>query len=83
MPDYYYFDPKKIDIGKLRVEAAKKALGDSRNKPEISTIHHHAHGASCKGKTHERVHPREHSEPGTMLMEETQFERWEPTEERV
>lgn len=57
---FYYYDPKRIDLSKLRAEAAKYASGyDARREPPIVVIiHHHDHDEqSCVGFEHERYIP--------------------------
>ena len=54
--NYYYYNPKKIDLGKLRAEAAGTATGTLHwmTPPATAIIHHHDSEDSCKGKQHER-----------------------------
>lgn len=49
----YYYDEKAIDLNKLREEAAKAAIGDSRNLPCETTIHYHSSVKKCEGYKHE------------------------------
>lgn len=40
----YYYDPKRLDLHKLREQAEEISKGDSRNAPRPVVIHHHAAG---------------------------------------
>jgi hypothetical protein len=62
---YFYGDPEKTDLQKMRDEANARALGTGLflNRPgESSIIHHHKHGYNCDGQTHE------YFQPGTGLV---------------
>jgi hypothetical protein len=41
------------DLDKMRDQAVAYAKGDSRNKPQKVTIHHHPHIMECFGQKHE------------------------------
>ena len=51
----YYYDAKRIDLGKLREQAHRIAYGDDRNKAAEAIIHHHDHDTyKCDGYKHEK-----------------------------
>jgi hypothetical protein len=51
--NFYYGDPKQIDLSKLRTDAIRYSAGDSRTEPAPTTIHFHRHGVRCFGREHE------------------------------
>lgn len=57
----YFFDPKKVDLDKLRADAHRLTTVRDRFNPELPevTIHHHDREDSCVGKTHEVFKPKE------------------------
>ena len=52
--NFFYYDAKRIDLNKLRIDAVKAAAGDDRNKPVTSIIHYHDSEDKCEGRTHEK-----------------------------
>lgn len=63
MRHLYYFDPETIDISKLRQCAADNAKGDSRTRPQSTTIHFHKIFDYCDGFKHEVTTLRKGQEP--------------------
>lgn len=56
--NYYYSPPEKIDLSKLREEAARYSTQDDKfNRPQTVMIHHHPHGQPCNDKC-ERFDPK-------------------------
>lgn len=53
MRNYYYGNPKTLDLGKIRAEAVDVSKGDHRNKPQPVTIHFHASNVRCFNQQHE------------------------------
>jgi hypothetical protein len=50
MHEFYYSNPSKYDLVKMREEAERKSKGDFYAKPESCVIHYHAAGKECNGK---------------------------------
>lgn len=71
----FYYDPKRIDLSKLRAQATLICVGDSRNGPEDAIIHFHDHDDPCTGIRHERYKAREPlDEKDTPLEDQPPFE---------
>ena len=49
----YYYNPKLIDLAKLREQACEIATGDYRTKPRPVVLHFHGARESCMGRIHE------------------------------
>lgn len=47
-----------IDGKKMEAEAYQRAQGDSRSKPEATTIHYHRYGGMCLDREHKVVEPK-------------------------
>lgn len=53
MQNYYYGDPKRLDLSKMRMEATQKSNGDMYRDPEEVVIHFHKHDEACVHFEHE------------------------------
>lgn len=54
MNHMYCYDPKQVDINKMRKDAKLRLETNVyRDKPVSTTIHHHKYGAPCNGHRHE------------------------------
>lgn len=83
----YYYDPKAIDLGKIREQANRAATGTlgKWSGPENAIIHFHDHDNPCKGQKHERYRAVEekHEEAGSLVMTENLPEIFYPEEKQV
>jgi hypothetical protein len=52
--NFFYYDERRIDLNKLRIDAVKTATGDDRNKPMTAIIHYHDSEVECQDKKHEK-----------------------------
>lgn len=68
----FYYDPKIIDLDKLREEATLAAVGRFylHPDPEDAIIHFHDSEEPCKGKKHEKYKARHLEEANSMVMVE-------------
>lgn len=46
---YYYYDPKILDLSKMRDECERRAEGDYYKDSEDSVIHYHKASEECNG----------------------------------
>lgn len=51
--DLFYYDPKVIDLSRLRQDAETRSKGDVRHAGKPATIHYHKFGERCFGHDHE------------------------------
>jgi hypothetical protein len=57
---HMYHEVGVTDLDKMRAHAVEKSKGDSRNEPELVTIHKHKKTERCFGAEHEDYKDGEH-----------------------
>lgn len=45
----YYYDPKTLDLNKLKEQATEISTGDYRTEPRPVVLHYHKVGEPCVG----------------------------------